>query len=106
MIRKFFGDGERDFALPSKWILELERTTASGFGELLHRLRGGTFRLADLTETIRIAMIGGGASPADADALVTTYVAAEGNALIEAQILATDILLDRYAGTGATDEPA
>jgi hypothetical protein len=108
MIRKFFGDGERDFALPAKMILELERTTGAGLGELFRKLTAGTFRFAEITETIRLAMIGGGTSPEDADRLVHTYVDPEGTPLLRAHILATDILSDRYIGPndGATDEPA
>ncbi|MEO7156704.1 MAG: gene transfer agent family protein [Vicinamibacterales bacterium] len=98
MIRKFFGDGERDFALPMTMIHELERKRDAAFGTLLSRVRTGQFHFDDLAETIRLALIGGGTPAQEAAALVEAYVAAEGNALIEAQILATDILLDRYAG--------
>ena len=98
MIRKFFGDGERTMSLPLEMIHELERKTAKGFGVLLNTVRAGNFHFDDVAETIRLALIGGGTSAQEADALVRTYVAAEGNALFEAQILATEILLDRYAG--------
>jgi hypothetical protein len=97
-MRKFFGDGEREFALPSKWILELERTTGTGMGELFRKLTAGTFRLAEITETIRLAMIGGGTPPQEADHLVRTYVGTEGHPLIEAHVLAADILTHVYAG--------
>ncbi len=107
-MRAFFGDGERDFALPAKWILELERTTGSGIGELFRKVTSSSYRLTEITETIRLALIGGGTAPQEADALVRTYVATEGHPLIEAQILATDILAHVYAGAPkeATDEPA
>ena len=101
MIRKFFGEGERDFALPAKWILELERTTGTGIGELFPKLTAGSFRLVEITETIRLAMIGAGTPPQDAAHLVAAYVATEGNALIEAHILALDILTHVYAGEKA-----
>ena len=109
MIRKFFGDGERDFALPATMIQELERKRNSAFGALLNRVRAGNFHFDDIAETIRLALIGGGTPAQEADALVSTYIAAEGNALIEAQIIAADILLDRYAGKPAeqdSNEPA
>lgn len=92
MIRKFFGDGEREFALPSKMILELERVTGTGLGDLFRLLAAHSFRLPHITETIRLAMIGGGTSPQEADALVRAYVAADGTPLIEAYGLALDIL--------------
>lgn len=104
MIRKFFGDGEREFALPARMIPELERTTGAGFGELLRKATAGSYRFAEITETIRLAMIGGGTSPEQAHALVTTYVATEGNPFVTAHMLALDILTDFYAG--ASDEPA
>lgn len=104
MIRKFFGDGERDFALPAKMILELERKRGVAFGALLSRVRDGQFYFDDLAETIRLALIGGNTPANEADALVRTYVAAEDTALIEAQILAADILLDRYAGQAAEQD--
>lgn len=106
MIRKFFGDGERDFALPAKWILALETETGAGFGTLLQRLRSHEFRFADVTQTIRLSLIGAGTSAEEADRLVRTYVGTEGNPLIEAQILATEILLDIWAGKGTPDEQA
>ena len=109
MIRKFFGDGDRDFALPAKMILELERKRSIAFGALLNRVRAGQFYFDDVAETIRLALIGGGAPPHEAHALVTAYVGTEGNPLIEAQILATEILLDHYAGKPAeqvSNEPA
>ena len=106
MIRKFFGDGERDFALPATMIQELERKRGAAFGAVLNRVRARQFYFDDIAETIRLALIGGGTSAQEADALIAAYVAADGAALIEAQILAADILLDRYAGKDAVNEPA
>jgi len=104
MIRKFFGDGERDFALPANMIHELERVTGNGIGELFRKATANTYRFTEVAETIRLAMIGGGTSPADASALVTAYVGTEGNPFVAAHMLALDILTDFYAG--ASDEPA
>ena len=98
MIRKFFGDGERDFALPSNMILELERTTGTGLGDLFRKATAGTYRFAEIAETIRLGMIGGGAPAHEADALVRTYVATEGNPFVEAHMLALDILTHFYVG--------
>ncbi|MEO7224191.1 MAG: gene transfer agent family protein [Devosia sp.] len=103
MIRTFFGDAERDFALGAKMIQELERTTGTGLGDLFAHLTTGNYRFAEITETIRLGMIGGGTSPQEADALVRAYVATEGNPLIEAQILAAEILTHLYVGNGAAE---
>ena len=71
----FFGDGERSFALTPDLIIELERKATAGIGSICKRVFAGHFTHADLVETIRLALIGGGTSPADALSLVTTYAA-------------------------------
>src|SRR5690606_22117530 len=74
--RTFFGDGERAFSLPPALILELERKTGTGIGGLCRRLFAADFHHADILETIRLALIGGGESPEAAAGLVATYGAA------------------------------
>lgn len=69
----FFGDGERQFLLTPELIVELERKTGAGIGSLCRRLFAGEFKHAEITETIRLGLIGGGASPKEADALVAAY---------------------------------
>jgi hypothetical protein len=71
--RAFFGDAERDFKLTPPMIVELERKTGAGIGALCRRLFAGDFQHADCTETIRLALVGGGAAPKEADALVKAY---------------------------------
>jgi hypothetical protein len=71
----FFGDGERTFALPAELIIELERKTGTGIGALFQRIRALSFSITDISETIRLALIGGGTAPNDAAALVAAYVA-------------------------------
>lgn len=71
--RAFFGDGERNFLLTPELIVELERKTGAGIGALCRRLFAGDFKHADVCETIRLALIGGGTSPKEADALVAAY---------------------------------
>jgi hypothetical protein len=71
--RAFFGDAERDFQITPALIVELERKTGAGIGGLCRRLFAGDFKQADITETIRLALIGGGTSPKDADALIAAY---------------------------------
>ncbi|MEO9335966.1 gene transfer agent family protein [Mesorhizobium sp. SB112] len=71
----FFGDGEKTFALPFELIEELQRKTGVGIGALFQRVRALQFGIADLSETIRLALIGGGTDPKEAAALVAAYVA-------------------------------
>ena len=73
--RQFFGDADRDFRLTPPMILELERKTGFGIGGLSRRFFAGDFRFSELTEVIRLALIGGGNNPEEAQALVTTYSA-------------------------------
>jgi hypothetical protein len=73
--RAFFGDAERDFALTPELILELERKSGKGIGRLAHDLRNWHFAYADMAETVRLAMIGGGTKPEEAAALMKAYAA-------------------------------
>jgi len=98
--RAFFGDGERDFKLPPDLIVELERKTGSGIGGLCRRLFAGDFRHADVTETIRLALIGGGTAPKDADALVAAY--AVNRPFSETYPLAVSILETLWFGSAQT----
>ena len=66
--RAFFGDGERDFRITPELIVELERKSGAGIGGLCRRLFAGDFKHSDVTETIGLALIGGGTSPKEADA--------------------------------------
>lgn len=97
----FFGDAEYTFTLTDPVITELERLTGSGIGNLFIRLVGNQFHLGDLTNIIRLGLIGGGMNPQRAQELVATYAV---NAPFD-QIfpLALDILTARWAG--ADDQP-
>ncbi|MFC0200589.1 gene transfer agent family protein [Paracoccus rhizosphaerae] len=97
--RAFFGDGERAFTLTDPMIAELERLTATGIGSLFLRLTRSDFRLNDLTEVIRLGLIGGGTSPEDAARMVETY--ARHRPITEVLPLALDVLDARWNGTEA-----
>lgn len=71
--RQFFGDAEYDFRLSPELIIELERKTGAGIGGLSRRFFAGDFAFTELTEVIRLGLIGGGTEPADAAQLLTTY---------------------------------
>ncbi len=94
--RAFFGDGERAFRITPELIVELERKTGAGIGGLCRRLFAGDFKHADVTETIRLALVGGGTLPKDADALVAAY--AVNRPLSEIYPLAVSILETLWFG--------
>ncbi|MBD8650806.1 gene transfer agent family protein [Rhizobium sp. CFBP 13726] len=74
-VVEFFGDGEKTFDLvDDQWrlLIELE-TTVGSVMSYFGRLRDGKFRVVELRETIRLGLIGGGTSPADAHRLVSAY---------------------------------
>lgn len=70
---QFFGDAEHPFKLDAGMILELERVTGSGIGAMARRFFAADFSFTELTETIRLGLVGGGLDPKEASALVTTY---------------------------------
>ena len=98
--RQFFGDQNYAFALTPDLIIELERKTGTGIGGLCRRLFAGNFSHVEVLETIRLALIGGGAEPETASALVVTYAASA--PLGETFPLAVAIL--ETAWFGATSE--
>jgi hypothetical protein len=100
--RAFFGDGERDFRITPKLIRELEQATGAGIGALCRRLFAGDFTHADVTETIRLGLIGGGETPERAAALVATY--AQDRPLGESYPLAVSILEALWFGAPQTEK--
>jgi len=97
----FFGDGEKTFALTHPMILELERKTGHGIGALFDRIRHSQFAFTDLIEVIRLGLIGGGTSAAEADALVKTYAIAR--PLGESLAIALGILSTLFFGADESD---
>ncbi|WP_415402883.1 gene transfer agent family protein [Tateyamaria sp. SN3-11] len=95
-VTKFFGDADYTFALTDDMILEVERKTEMGIGALYLRMINTAFALRDLTEIIRLGLIGGGTSPEQAKALTTTY--ATNRPIAELLPLALDILDARFNG--------
>lgn len=85
----FFGDGEHAFKLTPELIRELE-TKCGPIGALCNRVFARAFAQADITETIRLALVGGGTAPKRAHELIATYV--DGRPLIETYELAARIL--------------
>jgi hypothetical protein len=70
----FLGDAERTFLLTPDLIIELERKIGLGIGALFQLMIKGDFSHAHIVELVRFALIGGGSSPAEADALTKAWV--------------------------------
>lgn len=98
--RQFFGDAEREFRLTPELILELERKTEAGIGGLCKRLFAGDFHFSEVTEIIRLALIGGGETPKNAAALIGVYV--NTRPLFETFPLAVAILEVTWFGNSKT----
>jgi Phage tail tube protein, GTA-gp10 len=71
----FFGDGEYTFKLTPALVQELESKCGCGIGALSHRVFNRTFTQAEITETLRLALIGGGTAPKRAAELIAAYAA-------------------------------
>lgn len=69
-----WADGTHDFRLGWKQLVELQEKCDAGPNLILQRLFDGAWRVQDISETIRVGLIGGGMKPADALKLVRTYV--------------------------------
>ncbi len=89
-IRKPFAGQERTFDLRIGEILALERACDAGIFGILHRIAAHQARLADIRDTIRLGLIGGGSSDGEATRLVMDAV--DNRPLVEALPLAAEIL--------------
>lgn len=69
-----FGDGTYHFSLPMTQLEELQAKTDAGPLQLLNRLGTDEWRTQDVSETIRLGLIGGGKTPLEALHLVRKYV--------------------------------
>jgi hypothetical protein len=71
----FFGDAEYQFRLTPALINELEDKCSVGIAALSSRVFARQFAQSDITETIRLALIGGGTAPKRAAELIAAYSA-------------------------------
>lgn len=97
----YFGDATYAFALTDDMILELEAKTGTGIGALYLRMVNSQFRVSDISEIIRLGLIGSGTAPAVAQQLVDTY--AKNRPFNETIPLALDILDARWNGEAIND---
>jgi hypothetical protein len=70
-----WGDGTYRFALPLAQLEELQTLCDAGPIVIAGRLEAGMWKLADVYQTLRLGLIGGGMEPVKALRLVKTYVA-------------------------------
>ncbi len=95
--KAFFGDRERAFVLTPELIMELERKTGTGIAAFCNRVFRAQFHFADILETIRLGLIGGGTTPSDAEALVDAY--AKPRPIVETLPLAITVLETVWFGS-------
>lgn len=95
--RAFFGDTEHGFRLTFPLLKELEKSTGLPSLALFTRIFNRDSSAFDLTETIRLALIGGGTHPARAAELVAAY--ATDRPFAEIYPLAFDIAQATWFGT-------
>lgn len=69
-----WADGNYTFRLGWGGLIELQEKCDAGPFVILRRLMTGTWRVEDIAQTIRLGLIGGGATPEQALKLVTRYV--------------------------------
>jgi hypothetical protein len=90
-----WADGDYTFRLAWGQIAELQDKCDAGPYVILQRLTNGQWRIQDISETIRLGLIGGGQKPVDAVKLVRTYVEARPpleNVLVAQAILGTALI--------------
>lgn len=96
-----WADGHYTFRLGWGELEKLQEACGAGPWMIHARLASGAWKLADIRETIRLALIGGGLAPDKALRLVRDYV--ESRPPLETLMLARGILSVALMGPG--DEP-
>lgn len=95
-----FADGDKTFRLAWGELIKLQEATDAGPFVVYQRLMTGRWRIEDISQTIRLGLIGGGMEPGKALAFVRDYV--ESRPPLESLPLAQGIL--GIALQGAPDE--
>lgn len=73
LIRRPFAGQDRSFQLRLGEISALEAACAAGIGEIALRINMHTFKAADVWETVRLGLEGGGMKEPQATRLVMNY---------------------------------
>lgn len=100
-INLTWADGDYDFALRWGELAELQEKTDAGPYVVLQRIGSGSWRVEDISNVVRLGLIGGGMTPADALKKVRMYV--EQRPPMENVPLAYAVL--QASLLGAPDEP-
>lgn len=98
-----WADGDHAFRLAWGQIIELQEKTGCGPAFLYARLAAGQWMAGDVAETIRLGLIGGGMTPAEALRLTRAYV--HERPLLESVPVAYAILGAALSGAGEAEEP-
>ena len=98
-----WGDGPQRFVLNIDQLYELQDKCGSGPQRVLERLSGKDWMIADIRETVRLGLIGGGKSPSEAFTLVSRYIDKRPTGLLESRFAAVAVLA--VALTGDPDDP-
>lgn len=91
-----WADGTYSFRLSLAGAIELEEKCDAPIAVIHARLIGGAYKVSDVRETIRIALIGGGMDPVKALNLVRKYV--DDRPLAESWIIARVIMGGLFHG--------
>lgn len=99
-----WGDGDHDFNIAKiGQIFELQDKCGCGLMEIFNRLREGRWRFEDIRETLRLGLIGGGKSPAEALVLTKRYV--DERPFAENTQAAMTILMAAIVGPPGEEQP-
>jgi hypothetical protein len=93
-----WADGDYTFRLPWGQLVELQEKCDAGPYVILKRISDGSWRVEDLSQTVRLGLIGGGVEPKAALQLARDYV--EARPLAESVLIAHEILSAAILGTG------
>lgn len=85
-----FADSTHHFRLAWGELMKLQEACDAGPYVVLDRLVSGRWRVQDISETLRLGLIGGGMAPVDALKLVREYV--EGRPPLENLVIAQRVL--------------
>lgn len=96
-----WADGTYSFRLAWAQLAELQDKCNAGPYVILTRLEDNTWRVEDISNTLRLGLIGGGMAPADALKMARTYI--EARPPMENLIPARLVLM--AALMGSEDEP-
>ena len=99
-----WGDGFYRFALPLHLAVELENVLDAGIARIAGRVYSDEYSIKDITETLRLSLVGGGTVPDRAAELVAVYLQHEG--LVKGRLIAMTVLEALFSGDEPEAHPA